>query len=112
MHETSLAKQILNAVLERAEGRRVRLVRGSIAEDEALSAEALAFHFRAHAQGSVAEFARLELELLHLSARCGACATVFLPDHHVRLCPACGSTDAVLEGHPGVHVEDIEVEAE
>jgi hydrogenase nickel incorporation protein HypA/HybF len=112
MHETSLAKQILDAVLERADGRRVRVVRGSIAEDEALSAQALAFHFRAHAQGSVAEFARLEFELLHLSARCRCCAMVFLPDHHVRLCPGCGSTHAILEGRPGVHVADIEVETE
>ena len=112
MHETSLAKQILQAVLERAGGRRVRLVRGSIAEDEALSAEALSFHFQAHARGSLAESARLEFELLHLSARCRACDMVFLPDHHVRLCPACGSTDATLEGRPGVHVEDIEVDAE
>lgn len=110
MHETALARDVLAAVLERAEGRVVRVVRGLVAEDEALSAASLEFHFRAHARGTPAENARLELELKRLSARCYGCGAVFLPDHHLHLCPECGSTDATLDGEPGVHVESIEVD--
>jgi hydrogenase nickel incorporation protein HypA/HybF len=109
MHETALAKRVLEAVLERARGARVLVVRGAVAEDEALSLEALRFHFAAHARGTVAEGARLELELRHLSARCSACRHQFLPEHHVRLCPRCGSLETVLEGEPGVRIDAIDV---
>ena len=110
MHETALAKRILDAVIARAEGRRVIRVRGTVAEDEALSHESLAFHFAAHARGTPAEGASLELELRHLAARCAACNESFLPEHHVHRCPRCGSLDTALEGEPGVFVESIDVE--
>jgi len=110
MHETALAKRILDEVLARADGRPVRRVRGVVAEDEVLSRESLAFHFRAHALGTVAAEAELFFELRHLSARCTACSHVFLPDHHVRLCPACGSASTVLDGETGVRIGSIDVE--
>jgi hydrogenase nickel incorporation protein HypA/HybF len=110
VHETALAKRILDAVIARAEGRRVLRVRGTVAEDEALSHESLAFHFAAHARGTPVEGASLELELRHLAARCAACDASFLPEHHLRRCPRCGSFETVLEGEPGVFVESIDVE--
>jgi hydrogenase nickel incorporation protein HypA/HybF len=110
MHETALAKRILDEVLARAEGRRVRRVTGAIAEDEALSADSLSFHFAAHARGTPAETAELALELHHVSARCRACGRTFLPEHHVRLCPHCGSRETELEGETGVRVESIVVD--
>lgn len=109
MHETALAKRVLEAVLERAGGARVFVVHGRIAEDEALSREALAFHFAAHARGTVAEDARLELALVHVGASCRACGHRFLPEHHVRLCPRCASTDTALEGELGVRIDRIDV---
>jgi hydrogenase nickel incorporation protein HypA/HybF len=110
MHETALAKRILDAVIARAQGARVTRVRGVVAEDEALSHEALEFHFTAHARGTLAEGAVLELELRHLSARCVACAQVFLPEHHTPSCPRCGSLETSLAGTPGVFIENIDVE--
>jgi hydrogenase nickel incorporation protein HypA/HybF len=109
MHETALAKRVLEAVLARAGGARVVAVRGSIAEDEALSRDALAFHFAAHARGTVAEGAELALELVHVGAHCNACGQRFLPEHHVRLCPSCSSSDTTLEGELGVRVDHIDV---
>ena len=110
MHETALAKRILVEVLDRAGGRTVRTVRGVIAEDEALSREALAFHFRGHARGTSAELAELELELRRVSARCTSCGHVFLPDHHVRICPSCDAAGATLDGETGVFIDSIVVE--
>ena len=110
MHETALAKRILEEVLARAGERLVLRVRGTIAEDEALHPESLEFHFRAHAKGTLAESAELALELRHVSARCRACGAVYLPDHHVRLCPRCASTEADLEAETGVFIESIEVD--
>ncbi len=113
MHESSLAKQILDAVLDRArtaQAGRVRRVRGWIAETEALSPRSLGFHFAAHARGTLAEGAELELRLVHIQARCLACKTTYAPDHHLLLCPACGSTDGEELGKTGLGIETLEVD--
>ena len=63
MHESQLARRVLDVVLARAREAgavRVRTVRGRLGELEALSAAALAFHFRALARGTVAEDAELD----------------------------------------------------
>jgi hydrogenase nickel incorporation protein HypA/HybF len=113
MHETSLARQVLSAVLRHAEGHgasRVREVRGWIAETESLSPESLSLHFAAHARGTKAEGARLLLELIHVEARCRACGRTYAPEHHLLLCPACGSTDGEELRHTGLAVTSIEVD--
>jgi hydrogenase nickel incorporation protein HypA/HybF len=113
MHESSLAKQILSTVLGRGaqEGAaRVRVVRGWIAETERLSVESITFHFQALARGTIAEDADLDLVVRHVEARCTSCAAVFLPDHHVLVCPRCGSTDGELLGRVGILIESIDVE--
>ena len=114
MHESSLAKQILTAVLERVDAEhasRVCVVKGWVAETETLSQESLSFHFAAHARGTPAEGARLELNLIHVEARCRACDTTYPPEHHILLCPACGSTDAELLGREGLGIDAVEVES-
>jgi hydrogenase nickel incorporation protein HypA/HybF len=105
---------LLAAVLARAAeagATRVRCIRGWIAESEALSPESLAFHFAAHAPGTPAEGARLELRLLRVEARCRTCGGRYAPDHHLLLCPACGSLDADLLGPTGLGVDTLEVES-
>ena len=112
MHEAALARQILSLVLDHAGAERavvVRSVRGWIAETEALSAESVAFHFAALAGGTIASGARLELDVRRLEARCKACARTYRPDHHLVLCPDCGSTDGELLGGTGLGIETIEV---
>lgn len=114
MHESSLAKSILREVLKRADDggvERVIVVRGWVAETEALSRESLTTSFEALARGTKAEGARLELTVTHVEARCAACATQYLPDHHVILCPSCGGTDGELLGRTGVGIANIEVTA-
>ncbi|PTL82468.1 hydrogenase maturation nickel metallochaperone HypA [Vitiosangium sp. GDMCC 1.1324] len=113
MHESTLARQVLDTVLQRSvsEGAsRVRVVRGWVAETESLSAESLSFHFTAHARGTSAEGARLLLELIHVEARCRACGRTYAPEHHLLLCPGCGSTDGEQLGRTGLAITSIEVE--
>jgi hydrogenase nickel incorporation protein HypA/HybF len=114
MHESSLARQILTAVLARADAAgasRIRTVRGSLADGEALSADSLAWHFAAHARGTRAEGARLELRLLQVTARCRGCGARYAPPaHHLPLCPACGSTDGELLGEPGLRIDAMETD--
>jgi len=109
MHEASIARRLLEVVLAAAGPARVCAVHGWVAETEALSRESLAFQFAAHARGSAAEGARLELRLVRVEARCGSCGGRYAPDHHVLLCPACGATDGELLGETGVGVDAVEV---
>lgn len=114
MHESQLARRVLDVVLARARGAgggHVRRVEGRLGEIEALSADALSFHFRALARGTVAEDADLSIRLERVEARCRACSRVYLPDH-VLLCPGCGSGDSELLGEVGVVVESVEIEEE
>lgn len=110
MHETLLAKDLLGVVLERAEGARVLGVKGTIAETEALRPEVLDFHFQAHAKGTLAEGARLELRLIQVWARCGSCGHEYRPEHHATVCPRCSCVEAELLGETGVSLESMEVE--
>ena len=113
MHETGLARRSLAVVLDRTSGTapaRIRRVRGWIAETEALSPESLALHFAAHARGTRARDAVLDLRIVRVEARCDQCRQVYTPDHHVLLCPACGSDAAELLGEPGIAIETVEVE--
>jgi hydrogenase nickel incorporation protein HypA/HybF len=110
MHESSLARRLVELCLQQSGGKRVHALRGTIAETEQLSHEALALHFAAHARGSVAEGARLELALVHVRARCRACGALYAPVHHLLLCPGCGSTDGEQLGETGLRIDSIEVE--
>lgn len=111
MHESTLAKQLLAAVLERApQHSRVLSVRGWLAETEALNRDAIDFHFRALARGTVARDAELQLKLIHTEARCCSCNTVYKPEHHLTLCPDCGSTEAALLGPTGLGIDSMDVD--
>lgn len=113
MHESSLGKQVLDVILAKAAesgALRVRRVCGWIAETEHLDPDAIAFHFAAHARGTPAEGAALELELSWIEARCHGCGLRYTPDHHVLLCPDCGATEAELLGEPGIGIETMDVE--
>ncbi len=112
MHESSLARQLLDAALERAREGRIVAVHGWIADAEALSPESLAFHFAAHARNTRAQAARLDVQIERLRARCRQCGEHYAPDHHLTLCPRCGGTDAQLLGRSGIGIEAIDVEPE
>jgi hydrogenase nickel insertion protein HypA len=113
MHESSLGRDIVRAVVDKATeagALKVRVVRGFVAETEWLNPEAIVFHFQAHARGTVAESARLELTTSWIEADCTQCGERYKPDHHVLLCPRCGSTEAKLLGETGLRIDTIEVD--
>lgn len=115
MHEASLARDLLGAVLGSLPAGvlvRVTSVRGWVGETEALSPDSLRFHFAAFAHGTPAEGASLDLRVEHIEATCNACGATYLPEHHLTICPHCGSTDGEILGEPGVKIEEIDVVGE
>jgi len=110
VHESSLARKILALSLAAARpGAIVRVIRGRVAETETLSQGALELNFRAQARGTPAADARLEIELVHIEARCRGCGAVFRPEHHVLLCTQCGSSDGEELGPTGLWLDSIDV---
>ncbi len=115
MHESALARGLLQAILSHAEhhgARRVIRAHGWVAETETLARDSLRFHFEALCRGTIAAGATLELRLIHVEARCLACGAVYRPEHHLLLCPGCGSADGELLGQTGLGLDTVEVEAE
>lgn len=112
MHESSLAKKLLDATLERAPDGKIVAVRGWIADTEAMDRASLAFHFAAHARDTRAETARLEIRIEQVAARCVQCGERYAPDHQMTLCPRCGSADAQLLGRTGIGIDAIDVASE
>jgi hydrogenase nickel incorporation protein HypA/HybF len=114
MHESHIARTLLREVLARAtlEGaRRVVSVRGRVAESETIAGESIGLSFAAMARGTIAEGARLDLSVEHVEARCRRCGALHRPEHHVVLCPSCGSPDGELVSPTGLWIESIDVDA-
>jgi hydrogenase nickel incorporation protein HypA/HybF len=114
MHESSLARSLLEVVIDEAHARgarRVVLVRGRIEDPERIDPAGFALLFEGAARGTIAEGARVELAWIAVPARCRTCGREFVPEsHHVVVCP-CGSLDAALVRPTGVTLDAIEVDA-
>ncbi len=111
MHESTLARQLVRIAVHRAAqagASRIARVDGWIAETEHLSRESIALQFAAAAKGTAAEGARLDLELVHVKAKCRACGKIYAPEEHLLFCPACGSVGGELLGKTGCGVHSLE----
>lgn len=110
MHESSLGRDLVRIVLARVPaGARVLAVRGRLSETEAISPFAVEFHFRAAAVGTPLDHAQLTLRVEHVSARCLDCGALYLPEHHLTLCGACGSSRGEILGETGLWVDEVDV---
>lgn len=108
MHELAIAENIVDAICERADGRRVRRVIVRIGALTAVVPEAMRFCFDLACEGTVAEGARLEIEERPGAARCRSCgAEVELADP-ILLCP-CGSADLAVTAGRELQIVSMEV---
>ncbi|MFG1697647.1 hydrogenase/urease maturation nickel metallochaperone HypA [Nonomuraea sp. NPDC049309] len=110
MHETGMCDEIVQALLRRAEGRRVAAarVRVSFAGHRA-DPEVVEQGFRVAAAGTPAEDARIELITEPPAVSCGGCGARTPATDALALvaCPRCGGVDVELAADTGVVVESI-----
>jgi hydrogenase nickel incorporation protein HypA/HybF len=92
MHELSITQSVVDAVCERAAGRRVQTVNVRVGLLTAVVAESMRFCFDLITEGTVAEGALLEIDQPPGSGHCRGCDTEFTLTDLVLLCP-CGSAD-------------------
>jgi hydrogenase nickel incorporation protein HypA/HybF len=112
MHEVGLSDAILDAVLHRAAGRRVRGARVHLG-GHPVDADVVTHGFLVAAMGTPAEDAQLDLVMAPQIARCRACgAEEEVRDHMSAIaCVHCGGLDLELDGlEEDVVLESITVE--
>ncbi len=98
MHEMALTQSLVEAVCEHAAGRRVHSVKLEVGALCAVVPDAMTFCFDLATEGTVADGARLDLDIRPGTARCRSCAAHFELTDPILLCP-CGSADVeVLAG--------------
>ena len=116
MHEMSLVRPMVDAVLEACEGRgvvAVRSVRVSIGEMMDVVEGYVSDLFRFLARGTVAEGAEVVIERVPARVRCNACGDIFPIDARNRAtcaCPRCGERSYRLFTGREFRIDAIEVE--
>jgi hydrogenase nickel incorporation protein HypA/HybF len=102
MHEMGLMEATLRAAEEaarEADAIRIERVRLRVGRLSGVEPEALRLAFDALRAGTLAENARLDLEIVPVLCRCQGCKLEFAPEDFVFLCPRCGIPSAeTLQG--------------
>jgi hydrogenase nickel incorporation protein HypA/HybF len=113
MHEVSIAQGLLKILQDEAEkhgATRVITVHVRIGELSNLVADALLFAFEAIIAGTVAEGAKLEIEIVPAMGHCGKCNMDFSVEGMMFFCPQCNGIATEIISGKEMEVSEIEVE--
>ena len=115
MHEISIAESIVHvaeASARERNSRSIQVIKLRLGEFTTIVAESLEFAFEIARQGTLAECARLDIEVVPMVVRCAVCDTRTRPIHGVRLiCAECGFPMEIVSGEE-LQIEYIEIETE
>jgi len=104
MHELAVTREIFNIVLRHAEAHgvvKVERIFLRIGELSGFEAQWIQHYFDSLSRGSVAEAAKIEVEISPLTFRCEDCTARFSADlgsQEGLICPACGGGRVRMEG--------------
>ena len=108
MHEMALTQSVVDAVCEHAAGRHVQKVTVEIGALCAVVPDAMQFCFELATEGTVADGARLDLNVQPGSAHCRSCGKNFELHDMILLCP-CGSADIEVLAGRDLRILSMEV---
>ena len=113
MHETAIAQEILR-IVERAatQGGAKRISKNRLVAGElrAIVPQTLEWCFTFVSEGTIAEGAKIELEVVPVRVRCRACEKETEISQAEFVCPSCSSSDLEIMTGMEFIVKDIEVE--
>lgn len=110
MHELGLCDSVLDAVEQRAAGRRVVALRVKIGVLHRVSQEAFDAAFTVLSTGSVAQGAAVDFVVQPVRVRCQSCDVDVAADDLLAACPACGAAEFDSDGGDEVLLESLELE--
>ena len=108
MHEMAITQSVVDAVCEHAAGRHVQSVKVQVGALCAVVPDAMRFCCELVAEGTVADGARLDLDVQPGSARCRSCGGAFELQDLILLCP-CGSADVEVLAGRDLRILSMEV---
>jgi hydrogenase nickel incorporation protein HypA/HybF len=108
VHELSVTRSVVDAVCERAAGRRVHRITIEVGALTAVVPDAMRFCFELVTEGTVAEGARLDIEQCPGAAHCRTCDASFTLADPILLCP-CGSADVRVTAGRELQLVSMEV---
>jgi hydrogenase nickel incorporation protein HypA/HybF len=111
MHEVGLCQAVLKTVEQRAQGRTVHRVRVRAGVLNRIDEASMRQAFTLVSEGSVAQGAELDLELVPIDVECAACSDTSTTQEVVVVCPRCGSTDLQLRGGDELTLVSLDVAA-
>ncbi len=94
----ALTQSVLDAVCEHAAGRRVHSVKLEVGALCAVVPDAMQFCFELATEGTVADGARLDLDIRPGIAHCRSCDACFEIPDLILLCPCGGADVEVVSG--------------
>ncbi len=116
MHERSIAKNLLNIVLNKSNAlgvlgkqRKIDLIRIVVGEFSMIHEELLTSAFYQLSQSTVADEARIEIIHYPLKGRCQECHKDFKLNKEEFRCPHCGSQTIKIISGDELFIKDIEI---
>ena len=113
MHEISIIESILEVAEEKAreaDSPSITVIKLRLGEFTAIAREALEFAFEVARLGTLAEHARLEIEVVPMVLHCVVCDAGTQPGRAMSLvCPQCGFPLKIVSGKE-LQIEFIEIE--
>jgi hydrogenase nickel incorporation protein HypA/HybF len=110
MHELSIAEAVMAIVERHARGRKVETVELKVGHLRQVVPSALEFAFQLVSEGTVAEGAVLEMEVVPAAGECRSCkAWTPLPGFPL-VCASCGGFDVEVTEGEELFVDSLELE--
>jgi len=110
MHEFGLCEGVLDAVQQRAGGRRVAGIRVRFGVRHAVDQESLEYAFSVVAEGTEAAGAAVELVTVPATITCPDCGFSGETTDVLAVCPRCGGAEAKISGGDEMVLESITYE--
>jgi hydrogenase nickel incorporation protein HypA/HybF len=113
VHELSIVTNLFDVLEERAREAKALKITGVKLRVGRLSGvvpDLLESAFETFKKGTIAEEARLEIEIVPFAFRCRRCGGESFPEEPPYACRTCGSGDVELLGGMDIFIEKIEVE--
>jgi hydrogenase nickel incorporation protein HypA/HybF len=113
MHEVSLIESVVALVEEerrKQDFSRVRMIRLHVGALGHAEPDALRFCFDAVAKGTIADGARLEIEMIAGEGWCSGCRRTIRLEELFAACPACGNGRIRLTAGGELRLAEMEVE--